>query len=144
MPIVEINPNARKYAYLEEGGDYGPGMEHEAEVEVTDYQNPAKEAPPYIRDSRPEDFAFFRFRVRRPGGPTVGLRHWEPIGEYTGSNLGSILVNLGVPVEDPDGICRHDTDQVVGRACGLRMGDPRQGADGTWFSGRVFDVMGVD
>ena len=136
--FVEINPDAGRFAYLEEAGEYGPGLEFEADVVVAHYEIPAEEAPPYIKGSKPGDFAFFRFEVRRPGVPAVRLRHWEPIGPFSGSKLGTFLTNLGVEVEDPDGRCRHDASQVPGLKCGLRVGAPRQN-----FSGRIYDVMGV-
>jgi hypothetical protein len=136
--FVEINPDAGRYAYLEEAGEYGPGLEFEADVSVSHYELPASEPPPYIKGSKAQDFAFFRFEVRRQGVPAVRLRHWEPIGPFSGSKLGTFLVNLGVDVEDPEGRVRHDANQVPGRKCGIRVGAPREN-----YSGRIYDVMGV-
>ena len=139
MPIVELNPDAEKRSFLR-GGQYGPGMPHPADCEVTDYQFPADEAPRWDKNGSAEDYAFIRILVRSEEFGAVTLFHHEPIKAYSGSKLGQWLTNLDVPVEG-EGF-RHDTDQVVGRKCGVEVGDPREW-EGKMYTGRLLDIYGA-
>jgi hypothetical protein len=138
MPTVEIHPDAQKRSYLR-GGQYGPGMTHPADCEVTEYQFPADEAPRWDKAGKAEDYAFLRIRVNSEEFGSVTIFHHEPIKEFSGSKLGEWLVSLGVPVEGET--LRHDTDQVPGRKCGVEVSDPREW-EGRWFTGKLINVMG--
>jgi len=138
MAIVELNPDAEKRSYLR-GGQYGPNMQHPADCEVVDYCFPATEPPKYDKEGKAEDYAFIRILVRSEEFGMCGIFHYEPIKSYSGSKLGQWLINLGVPVEGET--FRHDTDQVIGRKCGVEVGDPREW-DGKMFTGRLLDIFG--
>ena len=138
MAIVELNPDAQKRSYLR-GGQYGPGMAHPADCEVTDYQFPADEAPRWDKNGKAEDYAFLRILVRSEEFGAVTIFHHEPITDYSGSKLGDWLISLGVPCEGET--FRHDTDQVVGRKCGVEVADPREW-EGKMYTGKLINVMG--
>lgn len=141
MTIVKIHPDAQKYSYLR-GGQYGPGMSHEASCEITDYQFPADEAPLWKKEAKAEDYAFIRIRVNSDEFGTSTIFHHEPITGYSGSKLGEWLLSLGVPVEGED--FQHDTDQVVGRKCGVEVGDPTfSEKKDRWYNGWLMNVMGL-
>lgn len=144
MPIVEINPDAQKRAYLQ-AGQYGPGMTNPADCEVVDYQFPANETPGWDKEGKEnvEDWAFLRIRVKQVDGPTCDIFEHHPISANSGSKLGTWLTMLGVPVEGET--FRHDTDQVVGCKCGVEMGDPRQDKNDPerWYTGKLLQVIGV-
>lgn len=138
MAIVEIHPDAQKRSYLR-GGQYGPGMAHPADCEVTDYQFPADEAPRWDKNGKAEDYAFLRIRVMSEEFGGVTIFHHEPIKEFSGSKLGEWLVSLGVPVEGQS--FQHDTDQVVGRKCGVEVADPKEW-EGKMYTGKLIQIMG--
>jgi hypothetical protein len=144
MAIVELHPDAQKRAYLR-GGQYGPGMNFNADCEVTDYQFPADETPGWDTENKedPNDWAFIRIRVNSDDFGSCTIFHHEPIAAMTGSKLGQWLAALGVPVEGET--FRHDTDQVVGRKCAVEMGDPREDKHeaGKFYTGRLLQVYGV-
>jgi hypothetical protein len=143
MGVVELHPDSSKRAYLH-SGQYGPGMPHLADCEVVDYQFPADETPGWDKDNKEnrEDWAFIRIRVRSEEYGVCDIFHHEPIGANSGSKLGGWLVGLGVPVEGET--FRHDTDQVVGRKCGVEVGDPRQDKDDKekFWTGKLLQVFG--
>ena len=144
MAIVEMHPDAQKRPYLR-GGQYGPGMANEADCVVVDYQFPADETPGWdVRgEENREDWAFMQIRVNQNGGPTCTIFEHIPIGANSGSKLGGWLSALGVAVEGET--FRHDTDTVVGRKCGVEMGDPRQDKNDAerFYTGRLLQVFGV-
>ena len=137
--VVQIHPDAQKRSYLR-GGQYGPGMPHGADCEVIDYQFPAEEVPKYDKEGNAEDYAFLRIRVNSEEFGSCQIFHHESIKAFSGSRLGEWLVALGVPVEG-EGF-RHDTDQVVGRKCGVEVGDEREW-EGKFYTGRLMNVMGL-
>jgi len=144
MAIVELHPDAQKRAFLH-SGLYGPGMNHPAECEVTDYQFPADETPGWDKENKEnvEDWAFIRIQIRSEEFGLVNVFHHEPISANSGSRLGNWLNALGVPVEGDT--FRHDTDQVVGCKCGVEMGDPRQDKNDAekFYTGKLLQVFGV-
>ena len=144
MAIVELHPDAQKRAYLH-GGEYGPGMAHLADCEVIDYQFPADETPGWDQKGleNREDWCFIRIRIRSEEYGICDSFHHEPISANSGSKLGGWLAALGVPCEGET--FRHDTDQVVGRKCGVEMGDPRQDKNDAdrWYTGKLLQVFGV-
>lgn len=144
MAIVKLNPDAQKRIFLR-GGQYGPGMSHPAECEITDYQFPADETPRWDKENKenPEDWAFIRIRVNSDEFGSVTIFHHEPIASYSGSKLGNWLLGIGVPCEG-EGF-QHDTDQVVGRKCGVEMADPRtDGNDSSiQYTGKMIQMFGV-
>ena len=139
MAIVEINPDAPKYNFLR-AGQYGPGMTHPADCEIVEYMFPANEPPKFDKEGKAEDYAFLRIFVRSEEFGPNSLFHYEPIKAYSRSRLGEWLVSLGVPVEG-EGF-RHDTEQVIGRKCGVEVGEPREW-DGKMYTGKVINIFGV-
>jgi len=146
-PIVELDPTAHKFAYLEQAGTYGPGLGgegggFEAECEILEYQYPSETIPAYAKSQSPDEFAFLKVRIRSEDFGANVLRHHEPIGANTGSKLGGWLTSLGVNVEGET--FRHDTSEVPGLKCAVKVGDPRQ--DGRpeykdrWYSGRILEL----
>ena len=142
MAIVQLHPDAQKRSYLR-GGQYGPGLSHEASCEITDYQFPADEPPRYQPDTPREDWAFIRVRVNSEEFGSVTIFHHEPISEYSGSKLGPWLIGIGVPCEG-EGF-QHDDMQVVGRKCGVEVSDPREDKQeaGKFYTGRLIGMFGV-
>jgi len=142
MARVQLHPDAEKRTYLR-AGQYGPGLPHEAECEVTDYQFPADEPPRYRPDDPAENWAFIRIRVNSVEFGSGVIFHHEPIAEYSGSKLGPWLVAMGVPC---DGVgYEHDTDQVVGRQVAVEVGDPREDKKeaGKFYTGNLLQIFGV-
>ena len=142
--VVEFHPDAQKRPYLR-GGQYGPGMPHQAECEVTDYQFPADETPGWDVENKEnvEDWAFIRIRVNSDEFGMITIFHHEPISADSGSKLGNWLVGMGIPVEGET--FRHDADLVVGTKCGIEVGDPRQDKNDAekFYTGRLLQVFGV-
>ena len=142
MAIVQLHPDAAKSAYLR-GGQYGPGLAHEASCEITDYQFPALESPRYAPETPREDWAFLRIRVNSDEFGSVTIFHHEPIGSYQRSKLGGWLTGLGVPCE---GLTfRHDDEQIVGRKCGVEVLDPRKdkNEENVFYTGKLIGVFGT-
>jgi len=144
MAQVKMNPRAAHRFFLKSGA-YGPGLDHEAECEIMEYQYPAEERPGWDQQEKTQigDFAFLKIRVRTGDG-VAQIWHHEPISENSGSRLPGWLVSLGVTLSD-DGNYSHDTDDVVGKSCGVQMGDPRQDKNdsGKYYTGNLLQIYGV-
>jgi hypothetical protein len=142
MPQVQLHPDAEKRTYLRPG-QYGPGLAHQAECEVTDYQFPADEPPRYRPDDPAENWCHIRIRVNSEEYGNATIFHHEPISDHSGSKLGPWLVAMGVPCEGAG--YAHDTDQVVGRSVAVEVGDVREDKNeaGKYYTGNLLQVFGA-
>jgi len=144
VALVQLHPDAGKRFFLR-AGRYGPGMDHEAECEILDYQYPAEDRPGWDQQEKTDigDFAFLKIRVRTDEGIETISNHVN-IKPNSGSPLPGWLVALGVTVED-DETCQHDTDALIGLKCAVEVGDPRadKQKEGVFYTGYLNQVYGV-
>ncbi len=143
MALVSMDPSASNWPYLT-AGKYGPGMDHEAECEITEYEFPALEAPRFAPEDPPESWAKMRIKVRVEGGISTVLFVDIPIGPNSGSRLGDWLTALGINVSD-DGTFAHDPDHLPGTKCAVEVGDPRKDKNDPkkFYTGNVRGLFGV-
>lgn len=135
--VISIDPTSSDYPYLKEGGEYGPNMQHEADCEIIEYQNPALEDKKIfgVMTSK-NDFAHLEIAVRSSEFGSVRLFHDEVITSNSGSNLRTWFTRLDI---DPDS---HTVNDVIGAKCAVVVKDPRQW-EGKWYSGNLKDVLGI-
>jgi len=142
--VIEIHPDAPKSSYLR-GGEYGPGLFHEADCEIIDYQNPADETPRWDKEKKEkvEDWCFLRIRVRSEEFGVNDIFHHEPVYENSRSKLGTWLTVMGVPVEGER--LRHNKSQVIGRKVGVEVADERpDGRDpDRFYTGKLLQIIGI-
>ena len=140
---VEFHPDAEKRAFLKQAGKYGPGLQHEADCEITQYEMPASENPRYDTDGKRGPYAYIAIKVKSKEFGLCYAREHIEVGEFAGSRLPRWLNNLGVPNGGPPKYGHRPAD-VVGRTCGVEIGDPRKNKDGELaFTGRLLDVFGA-
>lgn len=143
MSIVNIDPDAGKFPYLRQGGKYGPGMENEAEVVVSDIVPDVSEdgkGPGYDKDCERGPYILFTFKVTE-ADQVVYLRSYQTTKANTGSKALRFLESLGVPTDDAG---NFDTDNVVGKECIIEVGPPGVSkTTGNPYSGNIKDVIGL-
>jgi hypothetical protein len=142
MAIVRINPESKNRPYLKEGGLYGPGATHPADVVVFDFKAQVEpgEGPGFDRDCKDHDYAQLVFQVKSEEYGQSFARVFEPTEANSGSRLMGWLINLGVDITD-DG--EYDDETVVGQKGVVEVKAPRQDKNGKWWTGDVKDVLGV-
>lgn len=129
MAIVNIKPVAEDRPVLE-GGQYGPGLQNDAHVELTAFEFPDENGmldrmPAYDRDGEKGPYVRFNVRVDLAnGGGTRFVEEWRT---FT-NRLKNDLRNCGVEVQDkPDGSFDFDPQQVAPRELGgIEVKAPRQ------------------
>lgn len=143
-PIVELEPGADDYPYLQQGGKYGPGLDHEADCEVVLYEFPSSEDRKIFGKLHPADeICHLRIQVRSEEFGTSTLFITEPIVSNSGSKWPQWLTQLGVDNSGPPSY-QHDSDDVEGRKCWVEVTDPRQDqSTGRWYNGNVRDMGAV-
>lgn len=139
MGIVTINPDASKRPVLEHAGIYGPGMEHEAEVTLDQFECPAERMPGYDRDGERGPYAYLGFKVITEATGMIFFNVWEPISDFSGSKLVQHLTALGVATEDDgNGAVTFDADTVAGTpVAGIQVTASRNG-----YNGRLVQIIG--
>jgi len=151
MAHVNVDPKNEPKPYLEEGGTYGPGLDHEAVIEVTEFVSPNEEGmlvsergfdvmPGYDREGAKGTYWYWNFKVTTDEGRIVFLRaHTQE------SKLKKWLLCAGVPIsENEDGTFSFDPDDVAPRELkgGIDVKDPRfSEATDKWYSGDVKAVF---
>ena len=143
MSIVEIKPGDMKQFTVLEGGQYGSGLQHEADVELTKFQFPAteKNLPGYDKEGKEGPHAYFLVRTVLPNGKDALSRcHIDNMDK-----LKLALAAIGVEVADtPDGGIAFDGDDVAPRKLGgVEVKDAREGKDGVMYNGDVIRFLGA-
>ena len=133
MSTVTIKPKAENRPVLE-GGQYGPGLQNDAKVELTEFEAPDENGmlermPAYDRDGERGPYCRFNVKVEY-NGSTFFVTDWR---EFT-NRLKNDLRNCGVDVIDQtDGTFTFDDAQVApggGRELGgIDLKAPRQAKD---------------
>ena len=151
MAIVQFDPtkmNESEFPYFDKAGDWGPGCDHESDCEITSYEWPAAQDPPFDiqTDGNPEmntrgaayrgPYVRFGIQCSRQGGQNINEDWWVMQNRAL-----KVLTALGVHVED-DGT--HDTDHVLGLKCIVHTGDPSESkkTPGRFFS-TIRSLQGV-
>ena len=144
MAVVKISKDSEKNPFLPYGGQYGSGLEHEAECEVFQFDMNVEpgQGPGFDKDCKRTTYCLFVFRVKHED-QLVFVRHFEPTGPNTGSRAIKWLKALGAEMtETPDGDYVLDDSGVVGSKCGIVVKEPTQ-RDGVDYTGRLTDVIGL-
>jgi len=141
MAIVKIDKRASSYPVLEHGGMYGPGLQHEADVELTQFECPAEKMPAYDRDGERGPYAYFGLVVITSDGERVFVDHWESIAPGSGSKALVHLKNAGVAVSE-DGEF-DDSDVAPRKLGGIQVADARPSKDGSrLYNGKLLAIVG--
>lgn len=150
MSLVSISNQASNRPYLKQGGEYGPGRAHEADVECTsfDFCTGEGEGPAYDRnctDDKAAPYAKFVFRVDHAEFGMVPITHFEPCAPNSGSKTVDFVNNLtgGAVQPDENGNPSFDPAIVAPRKCAIQVLDPRQDKEGRWWNGRIIGVFGI-
>jgi hypothetical protein len=140
--IVEFHPDAQNNPYLR-AGQYGPNMLHNADCEIVLYEFPTTKRPMWDQQEKEnlEDWARMDILVRSEKWGAVRVFADIRIGKDSRTKLPVWLTAIGVPVEGET--FRHNTGDVVGRKCGVEIGDPYTRKDGSFGTGNLLDMFGV-
>ena len=145
MGIVNIDPKVLERPVLAEG-QYGPGLQFNADVELTGFECPAEEKlPAYDPDGARGPYAYFGFKVAKADGKTLWPEEWVEIGEGSGRKIQDFLAAAGVELtDDGNGGFRFATEDVAPRKLnGIQMAAPRASkTTGTMFNGKVVAIIG--
>jgi len=135
MSIVNVSPESGNFPYLRQGGKYGPGMENDCTVEVSDLDPEVNEdgkGPGYDKNCEEGSYIQFTFKVTE-ADQIVYVRDLQCKAPNTRSKALRYLESLGVPVDDAG---NFDTDNVIGKPCIIEVGPPNQSTtNGNWYSG---------
>jgi hypothetical protein len=146
MGIVSFSKNIEQRPILDQAGQYGQGLQHEADVELARFECPAEDRlPAFDRDNERGPYAYFGITVTRPDGTKVFYDHWEEVGEGTGSRLREHLANAGAPISEGEDDFNFDPADVAPRKLGgIEVKDPRSNKEGTrLFSGGLVRIIGA-
>jgi hypothetical protein len=141
MALCTVNPKEGRRRVLQ-GGRYGPGQIHEAEVTLQEfkYPCPAGEGPGWDRDCGEGEYALWNWKVVFDGKAYFVRAH------TMGARTTTIVRSLGHPVEQtPDGLEQFDDTQLPGTKAIIDVKDPRPNSDpdrDPW-PGDVTQVLGV-
>ena len=140
MSTFHVNPESARFPYLV-AGEYGPSRPFESDVEITRFEIPAEENPPYDREGARGPYAYIEFTVRSDDRGFVKLRHFEAFGDNSGSKLLPWMKGLGLATDEGEVF----VDQVEGTKCAIEVGDPKQSNQdpNRWFTGRLLAVTPV-
>jgi hypothetical protein len=145
MGIVNIDPRVLERPVLAEG-QYGQGLQHEADVELTGFEFPAVEnLPAYDPVGARGPYAYFGFKVVKADGKTLWPEEWVEIGEGSGRKIQDFLSAAGVDLtDDGKGGFNFDNTSVAPRKVnGIQMAAPRASkTTGTMFNGKVMAIIG--
>ena len=143
--IVNIDPTVLERPVLKEGV-YGPGLQHEAEVELSGHECPAEEKlPAYDPEGERGPYAYFGFQVRTSDGKLHFIDEWVQISVGSGRKIQEMLTQAGVDLaDDGKGGFDYDTGSVAPRPVnGIQMAAPRASkTTGTMFNGKVVAIIG--
>ena len=128
MSTVVIKPIAEDFGVLE-AGQYGPGLQNEATVELTEFEAPNGDGlldrmPGFDRDGERGPYYRFNVKVTLASGGTQWVTDWrKPTNQFK-----SDLRNCGVDVADnADGTFAFDPETVAPRELGgVEVKAPRQ------------------
>lgn len=129
MAIVDISPSEAQRPYLQ-AGEYGPGLEHEADTDIWVFEYPATERPcPFNKEKAwvAEDptnhrHAFVGIRIVTQNGDRFFVDKW-----IRGAGLKKFLLQAGVPITDkPGGGFQFNDDDVVRKLAGVVMSEPSE------------------
>jgi hypothetical protein len=144
MAIVDISPQEAQRPYLQ-GGEFGPGLTHEADVEVWQFEYPATERPcPYGKEKlwvaeNPENnrHAYLGISVTLPNGERHFLDKW-----VRGSALKRTLLQCGVNVTAKQGGGFQFDDSAVNgmKLGGIVLSDPTE-RDGEMRTGFINSIL---
>jgi hypothetical protein len=144
MAIVNIGASDMKRFTTLPGGQFGPGLQYDADVELTQFQYPAaeKNLPGYDRSNERGPYGFFLFRITLPDGDSALVRmHTDNLDK-----MRAVLTGAGVEIAvHDDGVgFGFDPDQVAPRKVGgVEIKEPREGNDGNTYTGDVIRVIGA-
>jgi len=132
MSTVTIKPKADNRPVLE-GGQYGPGLQYDAKVELTEFEAPGPDGmlermPGYDKDGTKDEAPYYRFNVKvEYNGSTYFVTDWRSAT----NRLKNDLRNCGVEVIDQaDGTFTFDDTQVAPRDLGgFEVKAPRAAKD---------------
>ena len=145
MGIVHIDPTVLEYPVLQEG-IYGPGLDNEADVELSGFECPAEEKmPAYDPEGERGPYAFFGFKVKTAEGKLFFVDHWTKIGTGSGPEVSNFLECAKVDkAEDGQGGFDFDTSDVAPRKVnGVQMAAPTTSKNtGAKYNGRVKAIIG--
>lgn len=142
---VQFDPNIGNFPALRAAGEYGPGREHEATVEIAEFlpdaskhDNEYRRRPAFDKESKQGPYCYFRFRVISEEFGLVTIDHHESIAPNSGSKALQFVKDAGVEVDEGGGF---NPQALQGLELGMiRVGEPRHADDGRVFTGRVLEV----
>ncbi len=142
MALVTISPKAADRPYLNQGGEYGNGRTHQADVTLLKIEVDSDKGPGYDYDCEKDSYVAFSFRVVHDEMGTVFVNHHEPMSEGSGSKVltylhalspGSIDVKTG----------EFDPDNYINLACAIEVKDPVQSKKNQlMYTGNLTNVFG--
>jgi hypothetical protein len=144
---MKIAPDAKDYPVLE-AGFYGNGLDHEAEVTLTEFTVPGMadfENPRFDPEGERGPYANLKLKVYVNENSTIYfVDHVEPFGSNSGSKLVTFLEAMGVETwEDPDGQIEYDESTVAPRKlAGVELSAPTTSKKtGRKYNGKVRQVI---
>ena len=150
MALVSVKPTNDPTPYIEEGGQYGPGLQHEADVELVEFESPQAESGPNMLDRMPaydregtkgNVYYRFNFTVITPEKGKRFVTEWVD----SSRKLKGWLQALGVPVQqDGEGFTFDDGDVAPRKVGGLDIKPPRQDKNDPdrFFTGGIRQIIG--
>jgi len=125
------------------GGQYGPGLPNDADVEVIGFDYPAegRNLPAYDRENKEGPYAYFLIRITLPDGQSTLVNHVT----NDLNTFGKLLTAMGVEVaQTPEGGIAFDSDDVAPRKLGgIELKEPREAKDGNTYTGNVVRFIAV-
>ena len=123
-----------------EGGVYGQGLDHEADVELVTFEWPAETNPGFDKDGKQGPWALFVARVV----DAEGNQHF-PKKYVAGPGLARTLTAIGVAFESrAEGGFDFDDEDVAGRKIrGIEVKAPREYND-TMYTGDISAFIAND
>ncbi len=140
MPIVNVNPeDMKKPVEAIDGGQYGPGMQNDAELKLIDFEFPAtgKNLPGYDKDGKEGPHAYFSVQINLANGATAFARKHVDVMEYLANDLTALGVNV---MNNGDAGISFNDEEVVGSPIGgieLKDKRPDKNDKDKWYTGDI-------
>jgi len=152
MAIVRVKPTNDPTPYIRDGGQYGPGLQHEADVELLEFESPKAESGPDMLDRMPafdregtkgDLYYRFNFQIVTDNGAKYFVTEWVT----STRKLEKWLQALGVPVaKDDEGYLQFDDQDVAPRKVGgIDIKPPRQDKNDPdrFYTGGIRQLIGA-
>jgi hypothetical protein len=140
--FLQADPQAEKWAYLENAGTYGLGQQYEADVEVADVSvcNAEGNGPGYDRNCERDTYHKWSFRVVTADAGLVNVDEWCTTKKFSNGKSLVWARNCGATVSE-EGV--FNKSEVVGKKVAITVGEPYTSKAGNKGTGRVQEVFAL-